>query len=158
MGKIPYYEVADKLKELKFNPFRYRIAKVFTSSESGFMTFDDFLEMVTVMSDKAPLSSKLIWAFRIFDSNEDGRLCKEDLNVLLDVLSKKRLDQDLKDCLIDEVLNEADEDGDRVLTYSEFARVRHFILVQSSLGDPDHREKFRIPKLDFDPQSLGGKA
>ena len=37
------------------------------------------------------------------DSNEDGRLCKEDLNVLLDVLSKKRLDQDLKDCLIDEV-------------------------------------------------------
>ena len=21
-----------------------------------------------------------------------------------------------------------------------------------------HREKFRIPKLDFDPQSLGGKA
>eukprot|EP00731_Ephydatia_muelleri_P031594 Em0023g101a len=123
MGKIPYYEVADKLKELKFNPFRYRIAKVFTSSESGFMTFDDFLEMVTVMSDKAPLSSKLIWAFRIFDSNEDGRLCKEDLNVLLDVLSKKRLDQDLKDCLIDEVLNEADEDGDRVLTYSEFARV-----------------------------------
>lgn len=120
MGRIPYTEVADKLKELKCNPFRYRIAKVFTSSESGFMIFDDFLEMAAVMSDKASLSTKLIWAFRIFgkfkalfeacelcrfheDSNEDGKLCKDDLNVFLDALSYKKLDQDLKDRLIDEV-------------------------------------------------------
>ena len=37
---------------IQCNPFKYRITKAFTSSESGIMTFDDFLEMATVMGDK----------------------------------------------------------------------------------------------------------
>ena len=35
----------------KENPFRYRICKVFCSSDDGFMDFDDFLDLVSVMSD-----------------------------------------------------------------------------------------------------------
>ena len=34
------------------NPFKYRICKVFTSDEAGFMDFDDFVHLVSVMSDK----------------------------------------------------------------------------------------------------------
>ena len=37
---------------LQENPFRYRICKVFTSDEAGFMDFDDFVHLVSVMGDK----------------------------------------------------------------------------------------------------------
>lgn len=52
----------------KVNPFKERIVKVFSSSTSGddSMTFEDFLDMMSVFSDNAPLSIKIEYAFRIY--------------------------------------------------------------------------------------------
>lgn len=53
---------------LKVNPFKERIVKVFSSSTSGddSMTFEDFLDMMSVFSDNAPVSIKIEYAFRIY--------------------------------------------------------------------------------------------
>ena len=48
------------------NPFRDRIVKVFSSSNDGQMTFEDFLDMMSVFSDNAPKSVKVEYAFRIY--------------------------------------------------------------------------------------------
>lgn len=52
----------------KVNPFKERIVKVFSSSTSGddSMTFEDFLDMMSVFSDNAPVSIKIEYAFRIY--------------------------------------------------------------------------------------------
>ena len=39
--------------DIQVNPFRYRLTKIFCSSEQGFMDFDDFLDLVAIMSDHA---------------------------------------------------------------------------------------------------------
>lgn len=52
--------------ELRVNPFGDRICKVFSSSNDGDLTFEDFLDMMSVFSDAAPKSVKAEHAFRIF--------------------------------------------------------------------------------------------
>ena len=47
------------LPELTVNPFRNRICKVFSSSDDGDMTFEDFIDMISVFSESAPKSVKV---------------------------------------------------------------------------------------------------
>jgi calcium and integrin-binding protein 1 len=51
-GGISFITVADNLKELKVNPFRYRLCKLFCAGSNGLMNFDDFLDLVSVLNDK----------------------------------------------------------------------------------------------------------
>lgn len=60
MSKILQYP------ELRVNPFGDRICKVFSSSQDGDCTFEDFLDMMSVFSDAAPKAVKAEHAFRIF--------------------------------------------------------------------------------------------
>lgn len=60
MNKILQYP------ELRVNPFGDRICKVFSSSNNGEISFEDFLDMMSVFSDAAPKSVKAEHAFRIF--------------------------------------------------------------------------------------------
>ena len=55
-----------KMPELKENPFKERICKVFSHDGSGNMSFDDFLDMLSVFSEQASRSIKLFYAFRVF--------------------------------------------------------------------------------------------
>ena len=57
LTKVNYFQV---------NPFKDRILRVFSSSGDGSMTFEDFLDMMSVFSDNAPLSIKIEYAFRIY--------------------------------------------------------------------------------------------
>lgn len=51
------------------NPFKDRICKVFSSSGDGDMSFEDFLDMMSVFSDNAPKNVKVEYAFRIYGDN-----------------------------------------------------------------------------------------
>ena len=48
------------------NPFRDRLCEVFSSSEDGDLTFEDFLDMMSVFSDNAPKPVKIEYAFKIY--------------------------------------------------------------------------------------------
>ena len=51
---------------MQVNPFKDRICQVFSSSHDGNMTFEDFLDMMSVFSDNAPKGVKVEYAFRIY--------------------------------------------------------------------------------------------
>lgn len=55
----------------KENPFRRRICEVFSEDGCGNLTFDDFLDMFSVLSETAPLALKLKYAFRIYGNKID---------------------------------------------------------------------------------------
>lgn len=69
--------------ELRVNPFGDRICKVFSSSNDGDCSFEDFLDMMSVFSDAAPRSVKAEHAFRIFgiyySNNNAKNNCIENL-------------------------------------------------------------------------------
>lgn len=48
------------------NPFRQRIAEVFSEDGQGNMTLDDFLDMFSVLSEMAPRDLKAYYAFKIY--------------------------------------------------------------------------------------------
>lgn len=64
-AKLPMSKIL-QFPELKVNPFGDRICQVFSSSQDGDCTFEDFLDMMSVFSDAAPKAVKAEHAFRIF--------------------------------------------------------------------------------------------
>ncbi|NXT18498.1 CIB1 protein, partial [Syrrhaptes paradoxus] len=81
------------LPELRANPFKDRICRVFSTSEDGddSMSFEDFLDMLSVFSDAATSDVKSYYAFRIFDFDDDGTLDRKDLEKLVNCLTESRL-------------------------------------------------------------------
>lgn len=57
------------------NPFRQRIAEVFSEDGEGNMTLDDFLDMFSVMSEMAPRDLKAYYAFKIYGEWAWETLC-----------------------------------------------------------------------------------
>ncbi|EDO47515.1 predicted protein [Nematostella vectensis] len=112
------------LPELKVNPFRDRICKVFSSSKDGSLTFEDFLDMMSVFSENAPKSVKVEYAFRIYDFNEDDYICENDLKkVIMRLCGEQRLSDDNMQAMIEKIFEEADLDEDNQLSFAEFEHV-----------------------------------
>jgi calcium and integrin-binding protein 1 len=114
-------EIMLNYPELKYNPFGDRICQVFSSTNNGDCTFDDFVDMLSVFSERAPLSFKAEYAFRIFDFDNDDMLGPEDLQELIRrILGDDELEQREITLLIQGVLCEADLDDDGMLSFAEF--------------------------------------
>ncbi|XP_060611429.1 calcium and integrin-binding protein 1 [Anolis sagrei] len=130
------------LPELRANPFRHRIVRVFSTAEDGdgSLSFEDFLDMLSAFSDAATPEVKSHYAFRIFDFDDDGTLDKKDLEQLVNCLTGEGEDSRLSpvemEQLIQNILEESDIDKDGTINLSEF---QHIIS-----RSPDFTSSFKI--------------
>merc|ERR1719206_44493 len=127
-----------EMPELRVNPFRDRICKVFSEKGDGCLTFEDFLDMMSVFSEHAPKHVKVQYAFRIYDFNEDGQLCRNDLTRVINRLcGTNRLETGSVTQIIDCVMSGAGLDSnDNMLSIIEFQTCVEKI--------PDFVQSFRI--------------
>uniref|UniRef100_H9GA39 EF-hand domain-containing protein n=1 Tax=Anolis carolinensis TaxID=28377 RepID=H9GA39_ANOCA len=107
------------------NPFRQRIAEVFSEDGEGNMTLDDFLDMFSVMSEMAPRDLKAYYAFKIYDFNNDDYICKLDLEKTVNKLTRKELTPEEVCLVCNKVIDEADLDNDGKLSLEDF---QHMII------------------------------
>ncbi|NXD17066.1 CIB1 protein, partial [Nothocercus nigrocapillus] len=111
------------------NPFRHRICRVFSTAEDGSngLSFEDFLDMLSVFSESATSEIKAHYAFHIFDFNDDGILDKKDLENLVNCLTGQSEESRLSDAemeqLIKNILEESDIDKDGTINFCEFQHV-----------------------------------
>lgn len=63
--KVPR-ECIEKLPELRENPFRTRICEAFSRDGQGNLSFEDFLDILSVFSEQAPRDIKVFYAFKIY--------------------------------------------------------------------------------------------
>ncbi len=75
-----------RLTELRENPFSYRVCEVFSTDGRG-LHFEDFLDMFSVLSERAPWDLKATYAFRIYDFNDDAAICTSDIKEILSCLT-----------------------------------------------------------------------
>ncbi|XP_062516891.1 calcium and integrin-binding family member 2-like [Corticium candelabrum] len=122
-GKIMHQRVVNEMSELKYNPFNERICKVFSSEGNDYLTFDDFLDMMSVFSEAAPRDLKATYAFRIYDFNNDNMLDFDDLHKTLECLTGDKLEPAERTRVIQKVLKEADLDSDDKISFVEFEHV-----------------------------------
>ncbi|XP_045416812.1 calcium and integrin-binding family member 2 isoform X1 [Lemur catta] len=109
-----------QMPELRENPFKERIVEAFSEDGEGNLTFNDFVDMFSVLCESAPRELKANYAFKIYDFNTDNFICKEDLELTLAKLTKSELDEDEVVLVCDKVIEEADLDGDGKLGFADF--------------------------------------
>lgn len=116
-------KIISKMPELKENPFKERICKVFSHDNSGNMTFDDFLHMLSVFNEQTSRDVKLFYAFKIYDYNDDQLIGVEDIEQTVIAITRGELSQEEIAIVCDKVLEEADIDDDKYISFSEFQHV-----------------------------------
>jgi len=102
----------DFLPQLKVNPFRDRLYDVFFSrrDQNGdfYFTFEDLLDLCSALSPQCPDKVKALWAFKVFDFNNDNHIDKEDLMKIIDRLTQEPLQYQDKQKIIEGILKEVD--------------------------------------------------
>jgi len=109
-----------ELEELKFSPFKDRICQIFSEDQSGDMTFGDFLDMLSVMSQNATAEIKAAYAFKIYDFNNDGALDRTDIEDLVNRVTGGKMDTSDVDGIVDTVLKEIDLEENGLISPQEF--------------------------------------
>ena len=84
----------------------------------GTIDFNEFLEMMTAkMSERDPME-EIIKAFRLFDDDETGKISFKNLKRVAKELGENMTDEELQ-----EMIDEADRDGDGEVSEEEFIRI-----------------------------------
>ncbi|XP_071610772.1 calcium and integrin-binding family member 2 isoform X1 [Heliangelus exortis] len=117
--KLPMQLIIN-MPELKENPFKERIVESFSEGGEGSLSFNDFVDMFSVLSEMAPRELKAIYAFKIYDFNTDNFICKSDLEQTLNKLTREELTAEEITLVCEKVIEEADMDGDGKLGFADF--------------------------------------
>ena len=56
--KVKIGDLCENLSWLKMNPFKLRLCWVFGQEENDFLKFEEFLDMMSVLSEAAPIEVK----------------------------------------------------------------------------------------------------
>jgi Ca2+-binding EF-hand superfamily protein len=102
---------------------RKRICRIFSSDGSGSLGLYEFLLLFSSLSERAPRETKLHYAFKIYDFDQDNFIGVADIEQAVKLLTQGQLSQEEVGQVSRKVLEEADIDDDKKLSSSEFAHV-----------------------------------
>ena len=88
--KLPYSQVT-KCSELKENPFRKRICKIFSTDGTGDLSFNDFMLLFSSLCERSPRDIKLHYAFSIYDFDGDNFIGISDIEQVHESLNRSRI-------------------------------------------------------------------
>jgi len=85
---------------------------------NGTIDFKEFLEMMTKHMKEADCDQELREAFKVFDTDGNGKISSDELKQVMRNLGEKLTDEE-----INEMIREADDDGDGEVDYEEFVKM-----------------------------------
>ncbi|XP_059484906.1 calmodulin-beta-like isoform X1 [Neocloeon triangulifer] len=85
---------------------------------NGTIEFNEFLQMMSKKMRGADNEEELREAFRVFDKNNDGLISSIELRHVMTNLGEKLSDEE-----VDDMIKEADLDGDGMVNYEEFVMI-----------------------------------
>eukprot|EP00759_Apiculatamorpha_spiralis_P033451 PhF_6_TR34737/c0_g1_i1/m.50556/K17259/CIB1; calcium and integrin-binding protein 1 len=77
-----------QLPQLKHNPYTNRIFELFANPEKTGIPVDNWMQVCSVLSERASVTVKKYMVFRIFDTDNDGVIAQEDLFAAIDMMRK----------------------------------------------------------------------
>ena len=120
-GTIDAKELKVAMRALGFEPKKEEIRKMIADIDkdgSGVIDFHEFLEMMTVKMAERDPREEMLKAFRLFDDDETGKISFRNLKRVA-----KELGENMTDDEIQEMIEEADRDGDGEISEEEFMRI-----------------------------------
>jgi len=120
-GVINMTELAVMMKSLGQRPSETELEKMVQAVDqdgSGQIEFNEFLQMMARRMSGIESEEELREAFKCFDKDDDGFLTVGELRHIMTSLGDKMTNLE-----VDDMVREADRDGDGKVNYQEFVRV-----------------------------------
>lgn len=109
------------MRALGFEPSKEEIRKLISQIDkdgSGNVEFSEFLAMMTTKMGERDSREEMLKAFRLFDDDESGKISFKNLKRVAMELGEIISDEELQ-----EMIDEADRDGDGEVSQEEFIRI-----------------------------------
>ena len=120
-GKIDAKELKVAMRALGFEPKKEEIKKMITEIDktgTGVIEYQDFLELMTFkMGERDPVE-EMRKAFRLFLDDDSERICLRHLKKVAKELGETMTEDELQ-----EMIEEADRDGDGEISEDDFVRI-----------------------------------
>lgn len=120
-GSIDAKEIKVAMRALGFEPTKDEIRKMIASVDkdgSGMIDYAEFLELMTVKMSQRDSKEEILKAFRLFDDDETGKISFRNLKRVAQELGENMSDEELQ-----EMIDEADRDGDGEVDQDDFFRI-----------------------------------
>ena len=120
-GTIDAKELKVAMRALGFEPKKEEIKKMISDIDkdgSGTIDFEEFLQMMTAKMGERDSREEIMKAFRLFDDDETGKISFKNLKRVAKELGENMTDEELQ-----EMIDEADRDGDGEVNEEEFFRI-----------------------------------
>merc|ERR1712022_104603 len=120
-GCIDAKELKVAMRALGFEPKKEEVRKMISDIDKdgdGTIDFDEFMMMMTAKMGEKDSREEIIKAFRLFDDDETGRISFKNLKRVARELGETMTDEELQ-----EMVDEADRDGDGEINEEEFLRI-----------------------------------
>ncbi|EOY11087.1 hypothetical protein QUC31_009676 [Theobroma cacao] len=120
-GCITMEELAIAIKSLDENPTEEELQNMINEVDTdgnGTIEFGEFLNLMARKMKEAEAEEELKEAFRVFDKDQDGYISPFELRQVMINLGEKLTDEE-----IEQMIREADLDGDGQVNYEEFVRM-----------------------------------
>jgi len=108
---------------LQSNPLVQRVIDIFDEDQNGEVDFKEFIQGVSQFSVKGDKSSKLRFAFKIYDMDGDGYISNGELFQVLKMMVGSNLKDTQLQQIVDKTILFADKDEDGKINFEEFCEV-----------------------------------
>ncbi|XP_025285154.1 centrin-1 [Canis lupus baileyi] len=120
-GTIDVKELKVAMRALGFEPRKEEMKKMISEVDkegTGKISFNDFLGVMTQKMAEKDTKEEILKAFRLFDDDETGKISFKNLKRVAVELGENLTDEELQ-----EMIDEADRDGDGEVNEEEFLRI-----------------------------------
>ena len=120
-GTIQTKELKVAIRALGFEPKKEEIKKMICEVDrdgSGKVKYEDFLTLMTIKMAEKDVKEEIVKAFNLFDDDKTGKISFENLKKVAISLGENLTDEELQ-----EMIEEADCDGDNEVSQDEFFKI-----------------------------------
>ncbi|OII70791.1 centrin [Cryptosporidium ubiquitum] len=120
IGYIDVKEVRVAMRALGFDPKKEELRKILSNVEmnNGMVSYSEFYDLVETKILQRDPKEEIIKAFKLFDDDGTGKITFKNLKRVA-----KELGENITDEEIQEMIEEADRDGDGEINQEEFIRI-----------------------------------
>ncbi|XP_074572657.1 calmodulin [Curcuma longa] len=120
-GCITTKELGTVMRSLGQNPTEAELRDMISevdADQNGTIDFPEFLNLMARKMKDADSEEELMEAFKVFDKDSNGFILAQELRHVMTSLGEKLTDEE-----VDEMIREADIDGDGQVNYQEFVQM-----------------------------------
>ncbi|CAI6357042.1 unnamed protein product [Macrosiphum euphorbiae] len=120
-GSIGTKELKVAMRALGFEPKKEEIKRMLLNinkQHTGVITYDDFVTLMSIKMADKDSKEEIIKAFKLFDDDCTGKITFSNLKRIAQELGENIVDEELQ-----EMIDEADKDGDGEVSQEEFLQI-----------------------------------